>query len=83
MRELIKAVVPCKLKVDRDDTFRVAKVLPSCVDRYVVLIKLAKFAVEICPAKFAVDTKVARLAVEIKLARLAVLTNEPKATVEM
>ena len=45
--ELINAVVPCKLNVDRDDTLRVAKVLPSCVERYVVLTKLAKLAVDI------------------------------------
>jgi hypothetical protein len=45
--ELMNAVVPCKLNVDREDTFRVANVLPSCVERYVVLTKLAKFAVEI------------------------------------
>ena len=47
MSELINAVVPCKLNVDRDDTVRVAKVLPSCVERYVVLTKLAKLAVDI------------------------------------
>ena len=45
--ELMNAVVPCKLNVDIDETVRVAKVLPSCVDRYVVETKLAKFAVEI------------------------------------
>ena len=33
VRELINAVVPCKLKVEREDTLRTAKVLPSCVER--------------------------------------------------
>jgi hypothetical protein len=31
--ELIKAVVPVKLKVEREETLRLAKVLPSCVER--------------------------------------------------
>ena len=31
--ELMKAVVPVKLKVERDETLRMAKVLPSCVER--------------------------------------------------
>jgi hypothetical protein len=80
--ELIKAVVPCREKVDRDDTFRVAKVLPSCVERNVVLTKLAKLAVEIKRAKLAVETKLAKLAVETKLARLAVETKLAKLAVE-
>ena len=45
--ELINAVVPCIFIVESDETASVANVLPSCVDRYVVEIKLAKFAVEI------------------------------------
>ena len=61
--ELINAVVPCKLNVDRDDTLRVVKVLPSCVERYVVLTKLAKLAVEMWPARLAVETKFTKLAV--------------------
>ena len=80
--ELINAFVPCKLNVDRDDTVRVAKVLPSCVERYVVLTKLAKLAVDTKLAKLAVETRLTRLAVLTKFARLAVLINEPKATVE-
>ena len=80
--ELMNAVVPCKLKVERDDTFRVAKVLPSCVERYVVLTKLAKLAVEMWPAKFAVEIWFAKLAVETKLARLAVETKLAKLAVE-
>jgi hypothetical protein len=80
--ELINAVVPCREKVDRDDTFRVAKVLPSCVERNVVLTKLAKLAVEIKRAKLAVETKLAKLAVETKLAKLAVETKLAKLAVE-
>jgi hypothetical protein len=45
--ELIKAVAPCIFTVESDDTVRVAKVLPNCVDKYVVEIKFAKLAVEI------------------------------------
>ena len=89
---LINPVVPIKLKVDKEETLRTANVLPSCVERYVVLTKFARFAVEIWFAKFAVDTKLARFAVDTKLTRLAVLTkfaklavliNEPKLTVEI
>ena len=43
----MKPVVPVKVKVEKEETFRTAKVLPNCVDRYVVLIKLAKLAVDI------------------------------------
>ena len=46
---------------------------PSCVARYDVLTKLARFAVEIWPAKFAVDTK---------FAKFAVLTTEVQTIVE-
>ena len=83
MSELINAVVPCKLKVDRDDTVRVAKVLPSCVERYVVLTKLAKLAVEMWPAKLAVEIWLAKLAVETKFAKLAVDTKLAKLAVEI
>ena len=69
----MKAVVACILMVDKDETVKVAKVLPSCVERYVVLTKLAKFAVEIWPAKLAVETW---------FARFAVLIIEPNTTVE-
>ena len=69
---LINPVVPVKLKVEKEETFRTAKVLPNCVERNVVLTKLAKFGVEIKRAKFAVETKLAKLAVETKLAKLAV-----------
>ena len=44
---LMKPVVPVKLKVEKEETLRTAKVLPNCVERYVVLTKFAKFAVEI------------------------------------
>ena len=47
MSVLIKPVVPIKLNVDKEETLRTANVLPNCVERYVVLTKLAKFAVEI------------------------------------
>ncbi len=54
MRVLIKPVVPIKLKVDREETLRTANVLPSCVERNVVLTKFARFAVDTWLAKFAV-----------------------------
>jgi hypothetical protein len=69
----MNAVAPCILIVESEETVRVAKVLPSCVERYVVLTKLAKLAVEIWPAKLAVETKLAKLAVD---------TTEPHCSVE-
>jgi hypothetical protein len=80
---LINPVVPVKLKVEKEETFRTAKVLPNCVERNVVLTKLAKFGVEIKRAKFAVETKLAKLAVETKLAKLAVETKLAKLAVEI
>jgi O-succinylbenzoate synthase len=47
--ELIKAVVPVKLKVEKEETLRLAKVLPSCVERKLVDTKLARLAVLIKP----------------------------------
>jgi len=43
----MKAVAPCILIVESEETVRVANVLPNWVERNVVLTKLAKLAVEI------------------------------------
>jgi len=69
-------VVPMKLKVDNEDTFRRANVLPNCVERYVVETKLAKLAVDTKFTKLAVETKFAKFAVDIKLARFVVVCDE-------
>ena len=47
--ELMKAVVPVKLKVESDETLRMAKVLPSCVERKLVDTKFARLTVLIKP----------------------------------
>ena len=45
----MKPVVPIKLKVEREETLRTAKVLPSCVERKLVDTKLARLTVLIKP----------------------------------
>ena len=37
--------MPVKLNVEREETFRMANVLPSCVERYVVETRFARLAV--------------------------------------
>jgi hypothetical protein len=81
--ELIKAVVPVKLKVEREETFSTANVLPSCVERKLVETKppgrTAVVALDKYPAvpnPITVEPScVAKYEVETKLARFAVETK--------